>query len=264
VSTLTLHESQELYDSMDPALEQRDGCDGEFAEALAKAVEADGGEPHPDWKSMHSRQTAGSVPHGGKVLKSIKGMGTIYDWRDSPWTQPSGGRIVPVIGVQHIPVIRNVDGFGDLITLEEVLQAQGLQVQQGTDREGNVALFTPGNFLCFQARGANQISWGTEHMHLTTSEAWTKRQLRAAAWVNQLNHKHYGTPLTRATLGAGNGLVRVLHRGQTTHKAVSHFAGYNDRSDPGVKGEDQGGGYDFEYVAHCEAFFAAHGHFAGA
>jgi hypothetical protein len=256
---LSLDESEQILVDMDPQLEKRDHCSSEdFADALAAAVEADGGEPHPDWKAMHSRQTGASVPHGGKVLKSIRGMGTVYDWRDSPWTQPSGGRIVPYLGIQHIPVIRNVDGFGDLITLEEVLQAQGLQVQQGTDREGNVALFTPGDFLCYQARGANQLSWGTEHMHLTISEAWTKRQLRAAAWVNQLNHRHYGTPLTRATLASGGpGLVRIIHRGQTTHAEEAKAAGFNDRSDPGP-------GYDFEYVAHAEQFFAQHGHFEGA
>lgn len=258
-TTLSLAESQRILDEMDPELEKRDHCSSDdFADALAAAVESDGGEPHADWKAMHSRQTAGSVPHGGKVLKTIKGMGTVYDWRDSPWTQPSGGRIVPHLGIQHIPVIRNVDGFGDLITLEEVLQAQGLQVQQGTDREGNVALFTPGNFLCYQARGANSVSWGTEHMHMAISEPWTKRQLRAAAWVNQLNHRHYGTPLTLATLASGGpGLVRIIHRGQTTHQEEADAAGYHDRSDPGP-------GFDFAYVAHCEAYFAQHGHFEGA
>jgi hypothetical protein len=256
---LTLNETERLYEETDHELEQRDLCgDDRFSELLATAVEADGGEPAKDWKlllSAASRQQA--LPHGGQVLKEIKGMGTVIDWRDSSWTQPSGGRITPLLGVQHIPVIRNVDGYGDLITLVEVLLAQGLMVQQGTDREGNVGLFTPGNYLCWQARGANSFSWGTEHMHLTTGEDWTKRQLRAAAWINQLNNRHYGTPLSRATLGSGNGVVRVLHSGQTTHEAVSRMAGYNDRSDPGS-------GYDFQYVAHCEAFFAAHGHFEGA
>jgi hypothetical protein len=262
---LSLQESKQIYDDMDPELEQRDACGPEFSEALARAVEADGGEPHPEWKKLASPGAkllgATTVPHGGRVIKTIRGMGTVYDWRDSPWTQPNGGRITPLLGVQHIPVIRNVDGFGDLITLEEVLQAQGLQVQQGTDREGNVALYTPGDFLCFQARGANQVSWGTEHMHLTITESWTKKQLRASAWVNQLNRRHYGTPSTRAALGDGDGLVRVIHSGQTTHMKVSQKAGFNDRSDP-----DGGkpGLYDFEYVAHAEAFFAEHGHFAGA
>jgi hypothetical protein len=258
-AALNFDESQQILDEMDPKLEQRDLCSSDdFADALTAAVEADGGEPHPTWKKIASMGEGASISHGGKVLKSIAGMGTVYDWRDSPWTQPSGGQIVPHLAIQHIPVIRNVDGFGDLITLEEVLQAQGLQVQQGTDREGNIALFTPGNYLCYQARGANQISWGTEHMHLAIGEAWTKRQLRAAAWINQLNHRKFGTPLTRATLANGGpGLVRIVHRGQTTHEAEAKAAGFNDRSDPGP-------GYDFSYVAFCERYFDKHGHFVGA
>lgn len=252
-------ESQRILDEMDPELEKLDHCSSDdFADALAAAVEADGGDPHPDWRKIADLPEGATIPHGGKVLKSVKGMGTVYDWRQSPWTQPNGGRIVPHLGIQHIPVIRNVDGYGDLITLEEVLQAQGLQVQQGTDREGNVALFVPGDFLCYQARGANSLSWGTEHMHMATSEPWTKRQLRAAAWVNLLNHREFGTPLTRATLASGGpGLVRILHRGQTTHEAEAKAAGFNDRSDPGP-------GFDFAYVAHCEVFFGKHGHMDGA
>lgn len=260
---LSYDETEQLYGSLDPKLEgARDACDEQFAEALAAAVESNGGDPHSAWKEIAPRSDeppimGASIPHQGKVLKTIDGMGTVYDWRDSSWTQPNGGRITPLLGVQHIPVVRNVDGYGDLITLVEVLLAQGLMVQQGTDREGNVGLFTPGDYLCWQARGANQVSWGTEHMHLTTSEDWTKRQLRAAAWVNQLNRRHYGTVGTRASLGSGDGVVRVIHGGQTTHQAVSAKAGYNDRSDPGS-------GYDFEYVAFCEQFFAKHDDFKGA
>lgn len=259
---LTAYDTETLYTEADPALERQDCCGPEFAEALAKAVESDGGEPGELWKSIAPVSTApaisgATIPHGGVILKTVKGMGTVYDWRDSSWTQPNGGRINPILGVQHIPVIRNVDGYGDLITLVNVLLAQGLMVQQGTDREGNVGLFVPGNLLCYQARGANQFSWGSEHMHLTIDEAWTKRQLRAAAWINQLNRKHYGTAQHRASLRAGDGIVRVTLGGQTRHRSISYYAGYNDRTDPGD-------GYDFEYVAHCEQFFDSHGHFEGA
>jgi hypothetical protein len=94
-------------------------------------------------------------------------------------------------------------------------------------------------------------------MHMSISEPWTKRQLRAAAWVNQLERRHVGTAQHRASLAPGNGTVRVLHGGQTTHEAISAYAGYHDRTDPG-------GGYDFEYVAHCEQYFAKHASFKNA
>lgn len=257
---LTYDETEQLYESLDPALEgERDACGKEFVNALVDAVESDGGEPHPEWKSIAAARQASSIIGGGKVLKSIAGMGTVYDWRDSDWTPFSGPftRTTPLLGVQHIPVVRNVDGIADMVTLRNVLVAQNLMVQSCTDAEGNVGLFVPGNILCWQAKGANQVSWGTEHMHLSTGERWNLRQLRAAAWVNQLNHKHYGTASTRASLDPGDGLVRVVHGGQTTHMAVSNAAGFHDRSDPGP-------GYDFEYVAHCEQFFSRHGNFKGA
>jgi hypothetical protein len=193
----------------------------------------------------------------GTVLKEIRGMGKVYDWRTSPWTPANGGKIKPLVFVQHIPVVRNVAGIGDFITLRNVLVAQGLMVQTATDAEGNVALYTPFDQLCYQARGANQISTGCEHMHATTGEAWSKRQLRAAAWLVQLAERKHGIPPSWGALGAGPGVVKVLRRGQTSHETVSAKAGYNDRSDPGP-------GYDHAYVSHCVKFFKQHGHFAGA
>lgn len=257
---LTLDAREQLYEELlanKDALESRDLCDAEFLAALKEAVESDGGEPHPDFKTAAAAPENATIPHGGKKLKSIKGMGTVYDWRESPWTKPNGGKITPRLAIQHIPVIRNVDGFGDLVTLVNVLLAQGLMVQQGTDKEGNVGLFTPGNDLCFQARGANQCSWGTEHMHFTIGESWSKKQLRASAWIVQLNNRKYGTPLARASLGSGAGVVRIIRGGQTTHEREADAAGYHDRTDPGS-------GYDFEYVDHSVAFFDKHGHFEGA
>lgn len=259
---LSLAETEELYeyarvrrDAHDSA--EQDVCSAGFRAALLEAVEADAGEPHADWKTASTSAIGTTVPGGGRKLKAIKGMGTVYDWRGTKWSQPNGGSIRPRLGVQHIPVVRNTDGIADLITLRNVLVAQGLMVQQGTDREGNVALYCSGDRLCFQARGANSVSWGTEHMHLSISEAWSKKQLRASAWIVQLNRKHFGTGRGRASLGDGDGVVRVARGGQTTHERVSFCAGFKDRSDPGA-------GYDFEYVDHCVSFFERHGHFEGA
>jgi hypothetical protein len=100
------------------------------------------------------------------------------------------------------------------------------------------------NVLCYQAKGANQVSCGTEHMHMTVNEEWSKRQLRASAWlVNQALEKH-GIPAYEGKVASGAGVVRVLSKGQTSHKRVSQAAGFNDRIDPGA-------GYDFEYVRYC-------------
>lgn len=195
---------------------------------------------------------------GGVVLRTIKGMGTIYDWRKSSWTPRSfSGNIPVLLFVHHIPVVPNMAGIADFVRLRDVLVAQGLMVQTTTDRDGNVGLFTPFNAGCYQAKGANSFSCGCEHMHLTIGETWTKKQLRASAWLVQRCNDKHGTPLSKARLASGSGVVRVVTRGQTTHKDVSHYAGYNDRSDPGS-------GYDFEYVAHCVRYFNQHGDFANA
>jgi hypothetical protein len=242
-----------------PELERVDFCDPERLEpgeneladiALAAAA-------HPS--GVLSANVGDRVLGGGRVLKEIRGMGKVYDWRASSWTPVNGGKIKPLVMVQHIPVVPNMVGIADFVRLRDVLVAQGLMVQGATDREGNVALFTPYDSLCFQARGANQQSCGIEHMHLTVGEAWTKHQLRAAAWHVQLANRKHGMPLGRANLAAGPGVVRVLRRGQTTHEAVSDFAGFHDRIDPGH-------GFDFEYVEHCVRFFRNNdrGHFEGA
>ena len=149
--------------------------------------------------------------------RDIRGMGAIYDYR--AFTVPNGGAIRPLVFVQHIPVIRQMDGRVDLDVLWRVLVGQGLMVQRGTDGEGNVAKYTQLDRLCFHARGANAISCGVEHMHLTTAESWSERQLNAAAYCAWEAREKAGVPLER--------------RGQTTHEAVSRHAGFNDRSDPG-------------------------------
>jgi hypothetical protein len=201
------------------------------------------------------RQT---IPGDGRIIKSIAGMGTIYDWRHSSWTPVNGGQITVQAFVHHIPVVRNADGIADFVTLRNVLVSQGLMVQTATDNVGNVALYTPFNYLCYHAKGANSVTAGCEHMHLSTSEPWTKRQMRASAWVIQLcDDKHNVTTQKMASIGSGSGTIRVLSRGQTEHEIVSAKAGYHDRSDPGP-------GYDHDYVAHCVRFFDQHQHFSGA
>ena len=236
--------------------EARDACDPVLPSHELLDIAMDNSTiPHSGFPLLAN--AGDKVFGGGRVLKSIKGMGTIYDWRTSPWTPSNGGKIPVNAFVHHIPVVPNMVGIADFIRLRDVLVAQGLMVQTATDREGNVALYTPFNQLCYQARGANSFSTGCEHMHMTTGETWLKKQLRASAWLVQLCKDKHGTPRQRAQLGSGNGVVRVLRRGQTTHMEVSAKAGYNDRSDPGS-------GYDFEYVDHCVDFFDKHGHFEGA
>lgn len=233
-------------------LETRDIHDAE--EALAEAL---GKKDQPTNLLTISREGT-DVPHGGKVLRTIRGMGTVYDWRSSPWTPVNGGKFRPLIFVHHIPVIPQMAGIADFIRLRDVLVAQRLMVQTATDGSGNVALYTPFNSLCFHARGANQVSTGCEHMHFSINDAWSKKQLRAAAWLNVRAKRKFGIPsISEARLGSGNGVVRVLSKGQSTHEAVSDKAGFKDRSDPGPR-------YDKDYVDHCVHFFNRHGHFEGA
>jgi hypothetical protein len=233
--------------------EEKDLC----SVSIDAAITPEAAMMHPEFAAAIKAPEGATIIGDGKVLKDVRGMGRIYDWRASPWTPASGGRINPIVFVQHIPVVPNMAGIADFVRLRDVLVAQGLMVQNATDRDGNIALYTPMNILCYQARGANQMSCGTEHMHMAIGETWTKRQMRASAWlVNQAKDK-YGIPAGMADLEPGGGIVRVARRGQTSHRMVSDMAGYHDRTDPG-------GGYDWEYVYHCVLFYRQHGHFEGA
>lgn len=214
-------------------------------------------EPHADWLRAREADVGDTIIGGGKVLKEIPGAGKVYDWRDSSWTPTNGGPIRPLIFVQHIPVVPNIAGIADFVRLRDVLVAQGLMVHSATDREGNVAWFTPFDFLNYHARGANSFSCGCEHMHISTAEDWTERQFRAAAWlVNQAKNKH-DIPAGNADLATGNGVVRVNDKGQCSHQRVSWAAGYNDRSDPGP-------GYDFGHVRELVIYYREHESFVGA
>lgn len=224
-----------------------------------RAALADAAVPHPEWDKALNAKVGDSVAHGGKVIAHIKGMGNVYDWTPSPWTPASGGKINLLLFVDHIPVIGQMPGIADFIRLRDVLVAQGLMVQSCTDGSGNVGLFTRMDSMCFQARGANMFSTGCEHMHFGINDAWSRRQLNAVSYVHWRAREHHGLPTTHAArLGAGNGIVRALSRGRTTHKAVSHFAGFNDRSDPGPKLEA-----DYERVDRGVLFFDRHHSFKG-
>lgn len=164
--------------------------------------------------------------------RRISGGVVIRDYRGTGLCPPNGGRITPVVHVEHIPVIRNQEGVGDLIVLGQVLKNQGLAVQFGTDAEGNIARYTDADSLCYHARGANSLASGTEHMHYGVTEPWTERQFRAAAWIAVYMERHFGIPIAGATLLPGYP-TRVAKRGHTSHKRQSAAAGYHDRSDPG-------------------------------
>jgi len=193
----------------------------------------------------------------GKVLKELKGAGKVFDYRGSGVLPANGGVIQPLIMVEHIPVVKNVPGQDDFMTLARVLKAQGLSLQAATDSEGNVALYNPLNRLCFQARGANQVSCGVEHMHATINEPWTKKQFCAAAWLWQLAEREFGIPLrvARITQAPGN-RISVLKKGHTSHQRVSAAAGFNDRSDPGPH-------FDWEFVGKAARHFKQHASFVG-
>jgi N-acetylmuramoyl-L-alanine amidase-like protein len=224
----------------DPRNEERDLHDGE-ADA-------------PDRPGDPGRSVDAKIKRKLKIAGQVES--TVFDFRDV--TSPNGGKIALSACVHHIPVITNVPGRADLDTLRQVLLNQGLMVQFGTDAEGNVAMYTPADRLCFHARGANSVTCGIEHMHFSISEKWMKKQLRAAAWIVQRLETIHGLPLRLATVEPGGaGVARITQTGHTTHQQISAAAGFNDRVDPGA-------GFDFEYVFHAAGFFKEHGHFVGA
>lgn len=105
------------------------------------------------------------------VLKELRGAGKVFDFRGTGLLPPNGGIIQPLITVEHIPVVPNVEGADDLHQLARVLRQQGLSLHAAADREGNIALYNPLNRLCYQARGANSVSCGVEHMHTTPARS---------------------------------------------------------------------------------------------
>jgi len=235
-------EDDEPIAPVDPENEKRDLHDGE-----ADAPEGD--QPDGPSRGVDAR-----------IRRTLKIAGeqtsTVFDFRHA--TNPNGGRIELRACVHHIPVISNVSGRGDLDVLRQVLLDQGLMVQFGTDAEGNVAMYTPADRLCFHARGANSFTCGIEHMHQTVEERWFEKQLRAAAWIAQLLERQFDLPLKMATVEpGGSGVATITARGHTTHEQISRRAGFNDRADPGS-------GFDFEQVFHSAEFFKKHGHFVGA
>ena len=222
---------------MDPALETRDvhEADEDFDEALSL-----------------EHATASVKPRSERTIPGMGGK--VFDYRGTGLCPPNGGRIRPLVMVHHIPVVRNVAGLADFVTLGQVLRRQGLAIQAATDAEGNVALYTRFDELCFGQRGANSFACGVEHMHLTVDEPWTENQMRAAAWCAARVSKSFGIPPREAKVLPGNGVVGVQRRGHTSHKVVSDLAGFRDRSDPG-------GRFSFAHMYELTRFFKQHGRF---
>lgn len=193
------------------------------------------------------------------VMKALPGNkgGRVFDFRGTGVMQPNGGRIPLLVMVEHIPVMRDKPGIQDFLDLAHVINAQGLGLQAATDGEGNVAIFTNLNRLCFQARGVNAVSCGVEHMHMTIGQPWRRVQLNASAWLWHYAKVVYGLRKRHGKLApAGPGLARVTRTGHVTHQEVSAAARFFDRTDPGP-------GYDFEYVQHAANFFGRHRTFKG-
>ena len=187
--------------------------------------------------------------------RTIPGMGgKVFDYRGTGLCNPNGGRMRPLVMVHHIPVVSNVSGTADFVTLGDILRGKGLAIQASTDAEGNVALFTRFDEFCFGHRGANQLGCGVEHMHRTVDEAWTEKQMRAAAWCAAQVWISHAIPPRGAVLLEGRPVVKVQRRGHTSHKTVSDLAGFNDRSDPGA-------GFKFAHLYELTRFFREHGRF---
>ena len=198
-----------------------------------------------------------SGPEVIRTLRIAEGdKSSVFDYRG--YTDPNGGPISLRACVHHIPVVRNAPGYADFDLLRQVLLAQNLMVQFSTDDDGNVALYTKADRLCWHARGANSNTCGIEHMHYTISEDWTKKQMRAAAWIAQYLEREFDIPLQMADVEpAGPGLTKIVRKGHTSHRQIARLAGYNDRVDPGP-------GFDYEYMFSAAKYFKQKGHFVGA
>jgi hypothetical protein len=198
-------------------------------------------------------------------IENIPGIGKVYDFRGTglmPPIRDSAGRVIrirPRVYTEHIPVMRNQRGIEDFYDLADVLRARGLNLQHATDSSGNVCLYMPFNWLAYQARGANSYGPGCEHMHVSVGEDWTKRQLRASAYLWYLGKRSWDIPAVRGDLrpGSARGLTVIAKRGHVSHQEVSNAARYYDRSDPGA-------GYDWEYVRHCYLYYRRRHTFVGA
>ncbi len=190
-----------------------------------------------------------------RSVRRVPGMGgKVFDFRGTGLCPPNGGRIQPLAMVHHIPVVAREPGTADFEKLGRILRGKGLAIQAATDAEGNVALFTRFDDLCFGHRGANQLACGVEHMHLTTAKDFTEQQMRAAAWCAHRVWKHFGIPPRRANLLPGDGIVRVQRRGHTSHMNVSNLAGFHDRTDPGPN-------FNFAHLYELTKFFSKHHRF---
>jgi hypothetical protein len=241
--------------------EYDEALDPEVDEAFEVEIdlELEARDIHEVDEALGSDDGSGGDEYEGRPIKprsirAIAGMGKVYDYRGTGLCPPNGGRIRPLCMVHHIPVVANAKGTADLVRLADVLRAQGLAIQAATDAEGNVALYTRLDELCFGQRGANQFSCGVEHMHVTVGEAWSERQMRAAAWLANQAWISYGIPPHRATLLPGRGVARVARRGHTSHQNVSTKAGFNDRSDPGK-------GFDYPHLYELTRFYNKHKRF---
>lgn len=223
----------------DPKLETRDIHEAD------EDLEAEEPEESEDARS------ARAVPRSARTIRGMGGK--VFDFRGTGLCPPNGGRIRPLLMVHHIPVVPNMTGTRDFVRLGEILRGKGLAIQAATDAEGNVALFTRFDEFCYGHRGANQIACGVEHMHMTVSEPWTEKQMRAAAWCAAQVWVSYGVPPRGGVLLKGRP-VGIRRRGHTSHKTVSDLAGYRDRSDPGA-------GFNYAHLYELTRFFRDHGRF---
>lgn len=194
-----------------------------------------------------------------KLVKTIrwKGKTQVKVWDYRHFTSSNLGPITPYLYVDHIPVIHQAAGLEDINTLWRVLVGQGLMVHRADDAGGNVAMFTGLNVGNYQAKGANSISVGNEHMHYGINDPWSRKQMMAAAFASWQAYEYANITTRYGSIGSGNGYVTVRKRGHVTHKRVSAAAGYFDRSDPGPTWEN---GVDTE-VAELARFYNTHHHF---
>ena len=105
----------------------------------------------------------------------------------------------PKIIVLHSTEGSNEGGTGDLHTLRDILEGQGLSVHAGNDAEGNCARYVDDDKKAFHCLDYNDVALGLEQIGFASQNSWPDAQTtNAAKWIAYWA-KRYNIPLTHST-----------------------------------------------------------------
>lgn len=137
-----------------------------------------------------------------------------------PISHHSGRSGRPKIIVLHSTEGHNRPGTGDLNTLHDVLDQQGLSVHVGNDSDGNCARYVDDSQTAFHCAHYNGVALGIEQIGFAAQGSWPKKQTdNTAAWIAYWTKK-YNIPIRHS-----------IEHGICTHKDLGVSGG--NHGDPG-------------------------------